>query len=306
MTRLRADLMLLLAAFIWGAAFVAQKQGNESIGPFAFVGLRFLLSALAMAPLAIFEGLRSDGAPMGMANLRLAGVIGLCLFAGTTLQQFALLTTTTANAGFLSALYVVMVPAILWALTGARPRPVILIAAILSVAGSWLLTAHGQMRQWTAGDGLTVLADVAWAAGICLVPIFLSRAPRPIFLAFAQYGVTATLGLIASAWLEPLSAQGVTAALPSLLFAGLCSGGVAYTLQIVAQRHTPPAEAALIMSLESVFAAIAGAVLLSERLTGPAILGCALILLGVVAAEAGPAARNHRLRKRPAAGLETA
>ncbi|GLI93805.1 DMT family transporter [Methylocystis echinoides] len=307
MTRLQADLALLFAALIWGTAFIAQKQGNDSIGPLTFVGLRFLLSWIALAPLAAYEHVSAGRRPLGKASMRLAGAIGLCLFAGTTLQQFGLLTTTATNAGFLSTLYVVLVPAILWAITGSRPRRVILIAAILSLAGSWFLTAHGAFGEWRRGDSFIVAADVAWAAGICLVPIFLARAQRPFFLAFAQYGVAAVLGLLAGIALEPQSAAGVASALPSLLYAGLCSGGVAYTLQIVAQRYTPPAEAALIMSLESVFAALSGAILLGERLTGLAVLGCALILTGVVLAEAGPMMRKPRpSRKTAPAHLETA
>ena len=171
----------------------------------------------------------------------------------------------------------------------------VLIACIVSITGAWLLTEKGQIQRWTSGDTLVLIADVAWAAAISLIPIFQSRVNRPFFLAFAQYGVAAVLGLIAGLGLEPLSKEGLALALPSILYAGFCSGGIAYTLQIFAQKYTPPAEAALIMSLESVFAALSGAVLLSERLTGLAVLGCALILLGVIFVEAGPAMQSIRL-----------
>jgi drug/metabolite transporter (DMT)-like permease len=287
MTRTRADLLLLLVAFIWGTAFIAQKHANDSMGPFSFVGARFLLSWIALAPLAFYEHLKADRFRLNKGDLGLAGLIGLCLFSGASLQQFGLITTTATNGGFLTALYVIFVPFIVWAITGGSPRPVVLMASIVSIAGAWLLTERGQFHRWTAGDGFLVSADVAWAAGISLVPIFLSRVHRPFFLAFAQYGIAAVLGLIGGLSFEPLSDEGLALALPSIIYAGFCSGAVAFTLQIVAQKYTPPAEAALIMSLESVFAALSGAILLSERLTGLAVFGCVLILLGVIVVEAG-------------------
>ena len=288
MTRMRADLLLLLTALIWGTAFIAQKQANSSIAPISFVGARFLLSCLVIAPLAFHEH-RKNRLPLSMADVGLASQIGLLLFIGAILQQIGLISTTATNAGFLTALYVVLVPFVVWAMNGARPRLLVLTACVLSVAGAWLLTQDGQARHWNSGDALILASDVIWAIWICLVPIFMRRADRPYFLAFIQFAITAVLGLVAGFALEPYPADGLAGALPSILYTGIFSGGVAYTLQIFAQKHTPPAEAALIMSLESVFAAIAGAMLLSERLTAPALLGCALILLGVVLVEIGPA-----------------
>ncbi|MGJ0510634.1 MAG: DMT family transporter [Methylocystis sp.] len=298
MNRLRADLLLLLVACIWGAAFIAQKQANENMGPVSFVGLRFLLSWMMLAPVAFYEHVKNGRRPLRGADVALAGLIGLCLFAGASLQQMGLVATTATNGGFLTALYVILVPVIVWAVTGARPRGMVLFASLLSIAGSWLITETGHFEQWSRGDALILIADVAWAGAISLAPIFLSRTDRPFFLAFTQYGVTAVLGLMIGLGSEPLSSEGVIAALPSIFFAGLCSGGFAYTLQILAQRYTPPAEAALILSLESVFAALSGAILLSERLTGSAFLGCALILLGVILAEAAATLRAIRFRVR--------
>ena len=146
MTRLRADYALLFVALIWGAAFVAQKYANDSMGPLSFVGARFLLSWAALAPLALFERNRAAARPLGKSDLALAAAIGLCLFAGTSLQQVALVTTSATNAGFLTAVYVVMVPFVLWMITGARPRRVIVLAGVMSVAGAWLLTEQGQFH----------------------------------------------------------------------------------------------------------------------------------------------------------------
>jgi len=287
MNRLRADLLLLLTAIIWGTAFIAQKNANESMGPVLFVGSRFLLSALMLLPLALYEA-RKHVTALTRKDLAQAGLIGLCLFSGAVLQQIGLVTTTATNGGFLTALYVVMVPFIVWFLTRQRPRSIVLLACVISIIGAWLLADNGQAKTWALGDLLVVLADVAWALAITLIAIFLQRSDRPFFLSFVQYAITAVLALVSGLIFEPLVIPGIVSALPAILYAGLLSGGVAYTLQIIAQRHTPAPEAALIMSLESVFAALAGALILSERLTPLAAFGCALILLGVIVVELGP------------------
>ena len=139
----------------------------------------------------------------------------------------------------------------------------------------------------SVGDGLILLSDVAWALGIALTPMFLARRPRPFTLAFLEFAVCAALAAGAATAFEPVRAADFLAGLVPLLYAGVISGGVAFTMQIVAQGYTPPAEAALILSLESVFAAIAGAILLAERLTVAATAGCALILSSVLLVELG-------------------
>lgn len=287
MNRLRADLLLLLTAFIWGTTFVAQKYANASIPAITFVGSRFLISAVALLPFMLYEA-KSATAPLSRTDWIQAFLVGLCLFAGSCLQQTGLVTTSATNGGFLTALYVVIVPFMLWSVTRQAPKLLVLAACGVSIAGAWLLADNGEARHWAFGDVLVMLADVAWAIAIVLIGLFQQRTHRPFFLSFLQYGITAVLGLAAGFLSEPVSLPGIHSALPAILYAGLLSGGVAYTLQIVAQKHTPPAEAALIMSLESVFAALAGAVMLGERLTLVASLGCVLILLGVVLVEAGP------------------
>ena len=288
MTRLRADLLLLLTAFIWGTAFVAQKYANASMPPVTFVGVRFLVSALMLLPLAGYEA-RRRSVPLSRSDWLQAGIVGLCLFSGAALQQIGLVTTSATNAGFLTALYVVMVPFTVWIVSRQAPRSIILLACGVSVAGAWMLTDDGQARHWRLGDVLIVVSDVAWAIAITVIGIFMQRTHRPFFLSLAQYTVTAVLALAAGFLFESPSLSGMHAALGAVLYAGLLSGGVAYTLGVIAQKHTPPAEAALIMCLESVFAALAGAVMLHERLTLTATVGCGLILLGVVMVEVGPA-----------------
>ncbi|HEY1773350.1 MAG TPA: DMT family transporter [Gammaproteobacteria bacterium] len=287
MNRLRADLLLLLTAFIWGTAFVAQKYANDSMPPITFVGVRFLLSALMLLPLAWYEA-RKPNAPLTRTDWLQAGIIGFCLFSGACLQQIGLVTTSATNAGFLTALYVVMVPFTVWIVSRQTPRSIVLLACGISIVGAWLLTDDGQSRHWSLGDILIVVSDVSWAVAITVIGIFMQRTQRPFFLSLMQYSITAVLALAAGFIFESPTLAGTRAALGAVLYAGLLSGGVAYTLGVIAQKHTPAAEAALIMCLESVFAALAGAVMLHERLTLLAATGCGLILLAVVLVEVGP------------------
>jgi drug/metabolite transporter (DMT)-like permease len=281
MVRLKADLSLLLAAFIWGTAFVAQKTANDSIGPLLFVGCRFALSALLLAPLAWVEHVRAP-VTVTAGDYRLGLIVGLSLFGGMAMQQIGLLTTSATNAGFLTAIYVVMVPFLAWLVTRETPRRPVVIACAVSLAGAWLLEWKGEGPDWHGGDLWVLASDLLYALQIILVGHFLRRANRPYLLSFLQYAVTALIGLALAALFEPVSLDGIRQAGPAILYAGLLSGGVAFTLQIVAQRHAPAAEAAIIMSLESVFAALAGALLLGDRLGPGAYAGCALILLGVI------------------------
>ena len=283
--RLGADSLLLATSAIWGVTFVVQKDIG-ALPPLAFVAARFLVSALVLAPLALLEG-RRTGLQRSPRAWRLALAIGLMLFLGASLQQAGLATTSATNGGFLTACYVVLTPFVVWALTRRRPRAIVLAAGAVSLIGAWLLaTGGGPTRPPTIGDGLVLLADLAWATGIALTPIFLVKTERPLTLAFSQYSVCAVLGAVGSAEFETAEPSDFLAAGAAIVFAGLVSGAVGYTLQIVAQRHTPPAEAALILSIESVFAAIAGAIWLGERLTVAGAIGCALILFGAIAAEA--------------------
>jgi drug/metabolite transporter (DMT)-like permease len=286
MTRLRADLLLLTAALIWGTAFIAQKVGNGIIGPYMFIAGRFVLSALLLTPLAVKEA--RTGQRLRRRDWLLALGIGLTLFAGATLQQVGLKMTTVTNAGFITALYIAFVPFVAWAIIRTAVRPLVLVAVAVSLLGAWLLTDQGAATRLSAGDFLVLGSAGLYALHIVLVGVFQKAVHRPFFLSFAQYAVVALIAGAVGSAVEPVDWQMVRAALPSIAYAGLLSGGVGYTLQIVAQRYTPATEAALIMSLESVFAAVAAAVLLGERLTLLAGLGCGLVLLGVVMVEIVP------------------
>jgi drug/metabolite transporter (DMT)-like permease len=287
MSRLCADGLLLITASLWGVTFVAQKYATATMPALAFVAARFAVSALALAPFAFWEFRRKPHAP-ARDEWRLALAIGLTLFLGTSLQQAGIETTSATNAGFLTACYVVLTPFVVWALSGRRPRGLVIAAGFASLLGTWLLAAGASFSPPGLGDGLVLIADFAWATGIALTPIFLARSGRPLLLAFVQYAVCAALAAIYSIIFETVPSGALVATAPAILFSGLVSGALAYTIQIFAQAHTPPAEAALILSLESVFAALAGSLLLSERLTAVGALGCLFILGGALAVEIGP------------------
>jgi drug/metabolite transporter (DMT)-like permease len=285
--RLGADGLLLTTALLWGVTFVAQKYATATMPALAFVAARFAVSAIVLAPLALWELRRRPHAP-ARDEWRLALAIGLTLFLGTSLQQAGIETTSATNAGFLTACYVVLTPFVVWALMGAAPRAIVLAASLVSLVGAWLLASRASLSPPGLGDGLVLLADFAWATGIALTPIFLARSGRPLLLAFVQYTVCAILAAALSIMFETMQPGAILTTAPTILFSGIISGAIAYTIQIFAQRRTPPAEAALILSLESVFAALAGAVMLGERLTAVGALGCLLILAGAVVVEIGP------------------
>jgi drug/metabolite transporter (DMT)-like permease len=305
MTRFKADLLLLLCAFIWGTAFVAQKDLHAAAWPALFVAARFLLSALLLAPLAWFESRRPDTPPLRRGDLGLALLVGLCLCTGATMQQWALTGTTATNGGFLTAVYVAFVPFVVWAVAGTPPRPLVLLACAVAVLGAWLL-ADGKNGGWSRGDLVLLASDLVWALHITLIARFLGSVNRPFLLCFIQYTVTALGAGALSATLEHPAWSDFGASLPAIAYAGIASGGIAYTLQIVAQRHAPAAEAALILSLESVFAALAGALVLHERLGTVPAIGCLLILAGAVMVDLAPAVRRGLLRVARGRAADTA
>jgi drug/metabolite transporter (DMT)-like permease len=282
---LKSDSLLLLAAVIWGFAFVAQRVGMEYVGPFGFNGVRFALGGLVLLPLLFRNGLRNgqtSSCHAGAYSLPRVGgglLAGLVLFCGASFQQVALVYTTAGNAGFITGLYVVLVPIIGMAL-GHRTHVGTWIGAALAAVGLYLLSVAD---QWTIspGDLLVLIGAFFWAGHVHLIG-WLSPRQDPLKIAFLQYAVCAGLSLIVSAAIEHNTLSRYLAAAIPILYGGVLSVGVAYTLQVVAQKHAKPAHAAIILSLEAVFAAIGGWIILGETLTSRAITGCALMFCGML------------------------
>ena len=288
--RRNANLILLLAAAIWGFAFVAQRVGMRHIEPLTFNGIRFGLGAVVLTPVAWFLTRRGiDLKPARPAGngfcLRASLLTGIFIFGGSTLQQFGVVYTTAGKAGFITSLYVVFVP-ILGLVTGQKTGRWTWWGALLAAVGLYLLSIRG----WTGielGDGLVLIGALFWASHVLTVGKVSDRID-PLRLAIGQFTVCSVLSLIGALIFESFVWESIRAAALPIAYAGLLSVGVAYTLQLVGQRNAQPAHAAIILSFESVFAVMGGWLILSEGLTPRAMAGCALMLLGVILAQREP------------------
>jgi drug/metabolite transporter (DMT)-like permease len=286
LTSRNANLLLLLAAVIWGFAFVAQRVGMRYVGPLTFNGLRFALGAAALAPLLMWRRKTGPTTIDGSDRSRVlkGGVVaGLVLFMGATLQQYGVVYTTAGKAGFITGLYVVFVP-LLGLLVGQKTGRYVWAGALIAAGGLYLLSAKG-MVGIDPGDGLVLLSALFWAAHVLVIGR-LSRRVAPVRLAVTQFTVVSILSLIGAVLFETIDPAAVRAAAVPILYAGLLSVAVAYTLQVVAQRRAQPAHAAIILSFESVFAALGGWLVLSEGLSTRGLIGCALMLAGILLAQA--------------------
>ncbi|WP_291330024.1 DMT family transporter [Desulfovibrio sp. UCD-KL4C] len=281
---LKADLLLLITAMIWGAAFVAQRVGMDYVGPFTFNAVRFALGAAALLPLIhrLDREKKKDGTYKKLdIKLFLTGgiIAGSALFLGSTLQQWGLVYTTAGNAGFITGLYVVFVP-ILGLFVKQKTGLPTWIGAVLAVIGMYLLSVNEGFKI-SLGD-LLVLASAFFWAGHVIIISFLSSKIDPVKFASGQFVVCSIFSFIGAFIFEDMSLSGIYACAIPILYGGLMSVGVAYTLQVIAQQDAKPAHAAIILSLESVFAALAGWLLLGETLTTQGLLGCGLMLCGML------------------------
>lgn len=288
MSRLRADLLLLLASMIWGLAFIAQKTGMQGLGPFSFVGLRFTLSTIVILPFALLENRRQQKSPVEKlfsARTFHQSIILCVTFVGAVLlQQIGLQTTTVTNAGFLTGLYVIFVPIIAAIVFRRRPSWVVFSGCALSVFGVWLLNG-ASFNHFGHGDLIVVMCAFSFAIQVFMTGVVVQRTGRPFTVVVLQYAAVAALGLFVGIVGEGISWHAITTNLPQLAYAGLISGGIAYTLQAVAQQHTPASEASVIMAAEALFAALGGVWLLHEHLSLINWAGCACILLSILAVE---------------------
>jgi len=284
---LRADFLMLITAMIWGTAFVAQRVGMDNIGPFLFTGLRFALGALALLPLVIHQGrTAARHEPFLQRGLLLGGMsMGLALTVGINLQQVGLLFTSVTNSGFITGLYVIVVPLLGLAL-GHKTGLGTWLGAFLAVAGMALLSI-GEDFTVASGDWIQLAGAFVWGVHVLLVSFFVSRHDA-IRLAFLQFATCALVSLLLALVFEEIDPANIWLAGPALLYGGLFAVAVGYTLQVVAQKHAIASHAAIILSLEAVFAAIAGALFLDESLTLRGYLGCVLMFIGMLAAQLWP------------------
>ena len=275
------SLLLLLTALIWGTAFVAQRFGMNFMGPFTFQSVRTLLGCLALLPVVLLRR-KKLGVYFRMPSLKAALGCGLPLALASTLQQMGLTTVSAGKAGFITALYVVLVP-VLGIFLGRRTGIRAWIGVCLAVAGLYLLSNVGGLSL-ASGEVLVMACAVLYALQILAVDHFAPRCDG-VALSLCQFLVAGLLPLPFALFLEHPALTQLWAGRWALFYTGVFSCAIAYTLQILGQRRTPPVLASLIMSLESVFSAVFGALLLHETMTGRELLGCALMLAAVVLAQ---------------------
>ena len=289
MPRLQANALLLLAALIWGSAFVGQAWGMDSMGPLTFTGLRFGLGAAVVAPLAWreWQSMVAAGNPPGGDHASGIMLLGSLLCAGVVMQQVGLMTTTVTNAGFLTALYVPLVPVLAWVLQRQVPRWTVWPAAAGCLVGTWLLTgASPQSLQ--VGDSWLLASAAPWAVHVLLVGQVANRLRGAYVLACGQFVVCAVIALLLGLATEPIDLDGLRRAAGAIAYTGVLSVGVGFTLQVVGQRHAQPSDAAIVLSSETVFAALFGAVFMGDRLGPTGLAGCGLILLCILLVQTVP------------------
>lgn len=286
---LKSDLLLLFVAAIWGLAFVAQREGAGHVPPLAFVSIRYLLGALSLVPLIAFLDVKQNAE----AGHKRAGKLawkqalpgGLCmgavLFAASLLQQEAMSVATAGQAGFITSLYVVLVPLIGILMGKYKLKPLNAISIIIAVLGLYLISVQGDFVIVSA-DLILVISAFLYALHIILIDYF-SPTTDPLRLSTLQFLIAGLLGLSGALIFQvDVNLSDLRSAAIPLLYTGIFSSGVAYTLQIFAQRHAVASHAAIIMSSESVFAAVGGVLFLGELMQGRAIFGAFLMLIAGV------------------------
>ena len=302
--KLRSDLILLLAAAIWGFAFVAQRLGMEFLGPFTYTAVRFSLGTIVLIPFYYYSfsatRIPRHKESQNLASLRvsqagslLSGekrsekrkllvlqlLLGVVLFFGISFQQYGLLYTTAGNAGFLTGLYVVLVP-VAGLFLGHKSHLTIWIGVILALTGLYFLSVT---RNFTInrGDIYVAICALIWTIHVLLVSYIAPRT-NPIRTAIIQFAICSILSWIIAIGFEQFTLQSIINSVWPILYGGVMSVGIAYTLQIVAQQKAHPAYASIILSLESVFAVFGGWMILHEHFSTRSLIGCVLMLSGMV------------------------
>jgi drug/metabolite transporter (DMT)-like permease len=298
MTRIQAHLLLLVVALIWGSGFVAQAYARNNVEPFMFNGIRFLLGACVVAPLAWRDYRMLSRRDVCPARRGAPGVVvlGLLLTFAAAFQQIGISGTTVTNAGFLTALYVPLAPLMAWALLRERPHWSVCFAAFGCLLGAWLLSG-ARWSAISAGDLWVMGGSLFWALHVLLVGRVADRLAAPFLLAAGQFLVCGVASLAWAALTETNTLDGIRRVMGPILYSGVLSVGFAYTGQVVGQRYIEASEAAIILSSETVFAALFGFMLMGERLGLAGIAGCALIFICILTVQILPMLAAHRVNE---------
>ena len=291
MPRLLAASLLVLTTMLWGFAFVAQKTAMDSMGPLTFSAIRYAIAALCVVPLALWELRDGKHKAVTGRDWWVIGAIAISFFLGVWLQQAGLTMTTVTNSGFLTSTYVLFVPLLAIVVLKHAPHPIVWLGMPMALFGVYLLNG-ARLDGINPGDVLVIGSAVAWAFQILLIGIVSKRTGLPITISVICFAATALLSTMGAFATEAPSLAGIGEGWIEILYTAVLSTAVAFTLQAVAQQYVPPANAAIILSGEGLFAAIGGALLLNERLNLIGYTGAALIFFAIVMVEAVPALRR--------------
>lgn len=286
LNRSSSTALLVLATMFWGFAFIAQKNAMDHMGPLTFIGSRYLLGGIVILPIAWWE-YRRVNKPLTLRQWGLIGFLSFNFLLGSYLQQAGLLYTTVTNGGFLTGLYVFFVPLILLFVFRIKPHYVVWICAPLAMGGLYLLSG-GNFTALNLGDLLVIASAAFWALHVLLLGYLSRDTGMPVMvscISFLTAGIFAAGGAFG---FETPSVEAIGNGWIEIAYAGVVSTGIAFTLQAVGQMHVPPANAAIILSGEALFAALGGAVVLGERLLPMGYVGAALIFCAMVLVETVP------------------
>lgn len=287
------NILLILTAFIWGTAFVGQRQGMEHMGPITFNACRMALAALTIGTVSFVLRKRDAQKQQDMSdqsgreyrkNTVIGGICcGFFLTIAALFQQMGMVYTTAGKGGFITAMYILLVPVINWILFKRKSRPLVWIAVLMGIAGIYLLCVTEGLTL-EKGDALVMVCPFFFAGHILCCDYFVQRA-NPVELSAIQFFTVTVLSTIMAFIVENPTWQQVTAAVVPIVWLGVLSGGIGYTFQIIAQQYTDPTVASLLMSLEAVFAVLAGTVLLGERMSARELFGAAIMFAAIILAQ---------------------
>ena len=294
MSKSTSMICALITTFIWGTAFIAQDTGMDNIGPLTFNFSRFFVGFITILPIALFferKKILVEISSNSKVFYKYLLFMGISLFLGTYLQQASLQYTNIANAAFFTVFYVPLVPILLFFIYASKVHWSIWPSIGLCVFGVYLLSDFSN-SEVMLGDALVILCSVFWALHIIFAGKFMEIFNIPIFYAALQALLVATLSLLFSYFFEEIKFSNILLESSSIIYAGVFSGGIAFTLQMFAQKNIEEAPAAIIYSLEGVFAALAGWIILNQFLDLSNIIGCFLILIAVIFSQLAPSSKN--------------
>ena len=276
-----STLLLLMVAFIWGTAFVAQTTGMKSMGPVTFTGFRLLLGGLVLLPFTYFY---FNNKSLNFEKIRILFLMSFALLIGALFQQIALIYTNVANVAFLTALYVPIVPFIYFVILKKPVSKYIIFASVLCITGVWFLSKN-ELEFGSYGDLLSIIGAFFWSFHIILIFKASELNIEPVITAAFHIFFAGLIGVVLAFLIENPNFIDVKKGAFELIYTGILSIGLGFTLQTIAQKHLPPTNVAIILSMESVFASIAAFIILGQILETNSLIGCALILLGVIISE---------------------